>query len=108
MVAKQEPRARKTGARSALNKIAELNDAFRKTCSGGTLFATPGVIALGWVALPRSSRRCAVSTSSTPATILMTSTTSERLNGTGSGCSGRLTATIPTCASARPTRVTRR
>jgi hypothetical protein len=53
MAAKQEPCARATGTKSKLNKIATLNDAFRQTCSGGTLMATPGVIALGWAALPQ-------------------------------------------------------
>ena len=53
MVAKQESCVRQTGAKSTLNKVAELNDTFRKTCSGGTLMATPGVIALGWAALPQ-------------------------------------------------------
>ncbi len=53
MVAKKESRAldRSSGLEKA-RKIAELNDAFRKTCSGGRLMATPGVIALGWAALP--------------------------------------------------------
>lgn len=52
MVAKTESCASEIGTDQKPNVIAQLNDAFRRTCSGGTLVATPGVIALGWGALP--------------------------------------------------------
>ena len=53
MVAKKESCALETSsAAKLLSRVAELNDAFRKTCSGGTLAVTAGVIALGRGALP--------------------------------------------------------
>ena len=53
MVAKQESCASETPLESKPpSEIAQLNDTFRRTCSGGMLAVTAGVIALGRGALP--------------------------------------------------------
>jgi len=49
MIANEETRAQLV---PPANPIAVLNDAFRRTCAGGTLAVTAGIIALGRGALP--------------------------------------------------------
>ena len=52
MTADKDTRVCATPEGSAAARIARLNDAFRRTCRGGTLVATAGVIGLGSGALP--------------------------------------------------------